>query len=77
MAVPMFQHFTYTKTAHGSRNSSVVQRWATGWMIGDSNPAGTGNFSPHHRVQTGSGAHPAPYPMGNRDSFPGSKVAGT
>jgi hypothetical protein len=25
--------------------------------------AGTGNFSLHHRVQNGSGAHPAPYPV--------------
>jgi hypothetical protein len=27
-------------------------------------PAGAGNFSLHHRVQNGSGTHPAPYPMG-------------
>jgi hypothetical protein len=27
-------------------------------------PAGVGNFSLHHRVQNGSGAHPASYPMG-------------
>jgi hypothetical protein len=39
-------------------------------------PAGTGNFSPHHRVQSDSGAHPASYPMGTMDSFPGSKAAG-
>jgi hypothetical protein len=39
-------------------------------------PAEAGKFSLHHRVQTGSGAHPASYPMGTRDSFPGSKVAG-
>jgi len=26
---------------------------------------GTGNFSLHHHVQTGSGAHPASYSMGN------------
>jgi hypothetical protein len=39
-------------------------------------PAGTGNFSLHHRVQTGSGAHPASYPMGKRGSFPGDKAAG-
>jgi hypothetical protein len=26
--------------------------------------AGYRNFSLHHRVQTGSGAHPASYPMG-------------
>jgi hypothetical protein len=31
-------------------------------------PAGTGNFSPHHRVQNGSEAHPASYPMGRRGS---------
>jgi hypothetical protein len=35
-----------------------------------------GNFSLHHRVQTGSGAHPASYPMGNRSSFPGDKWLG-
>jgi hypothetical protein len=39
-------------------------------------PAGAGNFSLHHRVQIGSGAHPASYPMGNMDSFPGGKAAG-
>jgi hypothetical protein len=39
-------------------------------------PAGAGNFSPHHCIQTGSRAHPASYPMGTRGSFPGGKVAG-
>jgi hypothetical protein len=39
-------------------------------------PAGAGNFSLHHRVQNGSGAHPASYPMGPRGSFPGGKAAG-
>jgi hypothetical protein len=39
-------------------------------------PAKAGNFSLHHRVQTGSGAHPASYPMGTGCSFPGGKVAG-
>jgi hypothetical protein len=39
-------------------------------------PAGAGNFSLHHRVQTGSGAHSASYPMGTNGSFPGSKAAG-
>jgi hypothetical protein len=32
-------------------------------------PAGAGNFSLHHRVQNGSGAHPASYPMGTRGSL--------
>jgi hypothetical protein len=39
-------------------------------------PAGTGNFSLYHRVQNGSGAHPASYPMGTVGSFLGSKAAG-
>jgi hypothetical protein len=39
-------------------------------------PAGAGNFSLHHRVQNGSGAHPASYPMGRRGSFRGGKEAG-
>jgi hypothetical protein len=40
-------------------------------------PAGAGNFSLHHRVQSGSGAHPASCPpMGTRGSFPGGKAAG-
>jgi len=28
-----------------------------------------------YRVQNGSGVHPASYPMGTRDSFPGDKAA--
>jgi hypothetical protein len=40
-------------------------------------PAGAGNFSLRHRVQNGSGAHPAFYLMGTRGSFPGGKAAGT
>jgi hypothetical protein len=39
-------------------------------------PAGVGNFSLHHRVQNGSGAHPASYPMGSGGSFPGGEAAG-
>jgi hypothetical protein len=38
-------------------------------------PAGAGNFSLHHRVQTGSEAHPASYAVGTRGS-PGGKAAG-
>jgi len=46
----------------------VVQSLAAGWMIG------AGNFSLHHRVETGSGAHPASYRMGTKGSFPGGKA---
>jgi hypothetical protein len=38
--------------------------------------AGAGNFSFHHHVQTGSGAHPASYPMGTRGSFTAGKAVG-
>jgi hypothetical protein len=39
--------------------------------------AGAGNFSLHHHVQHGPGAHPTSYPMGTRGSFRGGKAAGT
>jgi hypothetical protein len=39
-------------------------------------PEGAGNFSLHHRIHNGSGAHPASYPMGTRGSFLGSEAAG-
>jgi hypothetical protein len=39
-------------------------------------PARAGNFSLHHRIQNGSEAHPASYPMGTGGSFPGGKAAG-
>jgi hypothetical protein len=39
-------------------------------------PAGAGNFSLHHRVQNGSGAHPASYSMGNRALSLGVKRPG-
>jgi hypothetical protein len=35
---------------------------------------GAANFSPHHRVQNGSVAHPASYPTDTRGFFPGSKA---
>jgi hypothetical protein len=45
-----------------SWDSSVVWHWATGWMIGGLSPGRGWEFSLHHCVQTGSGAHPASYP---------------
>jgi hypothetical protein len=61
-----------------SRNSSVGI--ALGYGLDDRGsrvlfPAEAGNFSLHYRVQNGSGAHPASYPMGTRGSFPEGKVA--
>jgi hypothetical protein len=45
-------------------------------MIGVRIPAGAGNFSLRHRVQTGSGAHPASYPIGTGDPSLGVKRLG-
>jgi hypothetical protein len=39
-------------------------------------PARAGNFSLHHRVQNGSGAHLVSYLMSTRNSFPVGKAAG-
>jgi hypothetical protein len=52
----------------------VIAQWYSaglraGWS-GFRVPAGAGNFSLHHRVQTGSGAHPASYPMSTRGCYP-------
>jgi hypothetical protein len=63
-----------------SRNSSVGI--AMGYRLDDRCsrvrlPAGAGNFSLHHRVQNGSGAHSAYYPMGTRGSFPGVNRPGS
>jgi hypothetical protein len=38
-------------------------------------PTGAGKFSPHHRVQNGSGAHPASYTIDTRGSFTWGKAA--
>jgi hypothetical protein len=57
----------YFKMLYKSRDSSVDI--ALGYGLNDRGsrvrfPAGAGNFSLHHRVQNGSGAHPASYPRG-------------
>jgi hypothetical protein len=61
-----------------SRDSSVGI--ATGYGLDDRGvgvrvPVGS-EYSLLHIVQTGSGAHPASYPMGTGGSFPDGKAAG-
>jgi hypothetical protein len=41
-----------------------------------SNPGRGKKFYLFHKVQTGSGVHPACHPMATRGSFPGSKATG-
>jgi hypothetical protein len=47
----------------------------TGWS-GVRVPTGAGNLFLHHHDQTGSGTHPASYPMGTRGTFLGVKRPG-
>jgi hypothetical protein len=58
--------FPYESTTYGNNDRGSRVRF----------PAGAGNFSLHHCVQNGSGAHLASYPMGTRDSFPGDEAGG-
>jgi hypothetical protein len=66
-------HCSY-KTHWACVNNVPILGIALGYGLDDRGsrirfPAGAGNFSLHHRVQNGSGAHPASYPMGTRDSL--------
>jgi hypothetical protein len=70
--------FIGDKKRFQSRDNSVGI--ALGYELNDRGsrvrfPASNGNFSLHRRVQNGSGAHPASYPVGTWDSFPGDKAA--
>jgi hypothetical protein len=72
----IFQLFIYVRMR---RDSSVGIVLGYGLDDGGSTVrflAGAGNFSLHHRVKNGSGAHPVSSPMGTRGSFPGDKVTG-
>jgi hypothetical protein len=73
-------HYEPESTAQSfkSRDSSVGI--ALGYGLDDRSsrarfPARAGNFSLHHRVHNGSGAHPACYPMGTTGSFLRGKAA--
>jgi hypothetical protein len=62
-----------------SLRRGIAQWYSAGLRAGWSGvrvPAEAGNFSLHHRVQTGSGAHPASYPVGTRGSSLGVKRLG-
>jgi hypothetical protein len=78
-AVILLYYFSFITLVLKNRDSSVGI--ALGYGLDDRGsrvrfPAGNGNFSLHHRVQKGSGPHPASYPMGTRGSFRAGKAAG-
>jgi hypothetical protein len=78
-----YQHDGHSNYVLNSRSQyfgvGIAQWYSAGLRVGWSGvrvPAWARNFSLHHRVQTGCGAHPASYKMGSRGSFPGGEAAG-
>jgi hypothetical protein len=67
-------------TQHSTMGGARIAQWHSAELraggSGVQVPAGAGDFTLHHRLQTGSGAHPVSYPMGTRGSFCGGKAAG-
>jgi hypothetical protein len=57
----------------GAGVAQAVYCLTAGWMIGVRSPTGAEDFSSSPCVQTGFEAHPASYPMGTEDPFPGGK----
>jgi hypothetical protein len=74
--VSYFQRRTWTKMGRESSVGIALSYGQDDWGSRVRFPAGAGNFSLHHRVQNGSGAHQASHPVGIRGSFPGGKAAG-
>jgi hypothetical protein len=73
------EFLSYTRPFKSHDNSVGI---ALGYRLDDRSsrvrvPVGDGNFSLHHRVQNGSGAHPASYTMATTGYFPGDKAAGS
>jgi hypothetical protein len=75
MPVHHIFHFSVAFGTTRSRGSSgsIVSDYDR--AIGVRSPAGAEDFSSNLCVQTGSGAHPASYPMGTGGPFPGGKSA--
>jgi hypothetical protein len=66
-----------TEKSHDSSVGIVLGFGLDDWGSGILFRVGTGNFSLHHCVQNGSGAHPACYPVSTKGSFRGGKAAGS
>jgi hypothetical protein len=60
--------------SRGSSGSIVSDYGLDDRAIEIRSPTGAEDFSSSPYVQTGSGAHPASYPMGTGGSFPGGKA---
>jgi hypothetical protein len=60
--------------SYNSSGSIVSDYRLDDWVIKFRSPTGAEDFSSSPCVQTGSGAHPASYPMGTGGPFPRSKA---
>jgi hypothetical protein len=65
----------YTLSSEEASVAQLVQRQATCWIDGAPSPVGARDLPLLHRVQIGSGTHPASYPVDIGGSFAGSKAA--
>jgi hypothetical protein len=68
-----FNNYLDSKS-RGSSGSIVSDYGLDDRAIEIRSPTGAGDFSSSPCIQTGSGAHPASYPMGTGGSFPGGKA---
>jgi hypothetical protein len=78
MVTFLLEHTVVTITYSLILGVGWAQHYSAGLRAGWSGfrvSAGAPYFSLLHHVQTGSGAHPASYPMDTRGSFPGDKTA--
>jgi hypothetical protein len=67
--------FSYMDTNTHTQSRGSIVGIALGYEL-DDRSSGNWELSLHHRIQTGSGAHPASYPMAIKGSFPGVKRPG-
>jgi hypothetical protein len=58
----------------GAAVAQAVQCLTMGWTIGVRSLTGAEDFSSSPCIQTGSGAHPASWPMDTGGPFPGGKA---
>jgi hypothetical protein len=73
--LPLSSMAWYLVKHRDNLGAGIAQLYSAGWSV-VRDPAGSRNFSLHHRLQKGSGAHPAFYSMGTRVFFPVGKAAG-
>jgi hypothetical protein len=75
-AIPLSYHGSLSIIRLYFKFNIIFVQLEPGWEAGFQIPAGAWDFS-SHRVQIGSGAHPASYRTRTTGSFPGGKAAGT